>query len=255
MFPTLFRVGPLYIRAYGFFLAIAFICGLLFLKKKTRKLDISDDTVDKLFLWILLSAVVGSRLLYVMSNWKSYSGHIVDVFRVWEGGFHFYGGFIGAIVAVVFFTLTHRDFPLLKFADASAPSIALGFSIGKIGCFFAGCCYGKACTLPWAVYFTNPDSLAIRGIGLHPSQIYEFAAYFLIFLIMQSLYDIKNYDGELFSFFIFIFSFVRFHLEFFRWDEKFIFGITLAGFISAIFMVVSIILLVGLSKKWKKKNI
>lgn len=255
MHPILINFGPIAIRTYGVFLAIAFISGLFLLKKKTRSLKISDDLVDNLFLWILISALVGSRLLYVLSEWKFYRNHLIDVFRLWEGGFHFFGGLLGACAAVVFFASRHPDVPLLKFADAASSPLAFGLFIGKVGCFFAGCCYGKECSMPWAVTFTHPESLAIRGVALHPSQLYESATYLMLFAVCQLLYRVKSYDGELFWFFVFLMSFARFHLEFLRWDVKVLFGLTLAGAISILLAAVSLLIMCALSIRWKRRNI
>lgn len=256
MYPTLIRIGPIAIRTYGVFLAVAFILGLYLLKIKARRISVSEQDVDKLFLWILISAIVGSRLFYVISEWGFYKTYPVNIFRVWEGGLHFFGGLTASIAAVIFFTLRHSSIPLWKFADAAIPSVALGFAIGKVGCFFAGCCHGLPCHLPWAVTFNNPESLAVQGVALHPSQVYEAVANFLVFLTLEKLYKIKGRDGTLFWFGIFLLSFVRFHLEFFRWEKKFFAGLTFYQLVSFVFVALSLLFLILLSlKKDEKKRV
>ncbi len=255
MFPEIFRYGVISIKSYGLFLAAAFLISLMLLKAKTKKLGIPDAIVEKLFLWILISAIIGSRAVYVFAEWKYYKSHFIEAFRIWEGGLHFFGGFAGAIAAVIFFVLRHPEIKLFKFSDAAAPSVALGLAIGKLGCFFAGCCYGKECSLPWAVTFTHYESLAVRGLPLHPSQLYEFFAYLAIFLILEYLYKLSAFDGQIFWLFVFLHSIARFHLEFFRWEKPVFYSLTLGSIFSVVFLVISVLMLLVLTVKWKKKNI
>ncbi|PKN02257.1 MAG: prolipoprotein diacylglyceryl transferase [Elusimicrobia bacterium HGW-Elusimicrobia-1] len=242
MFPTILKAGFLSIRTYGVFLAAAFLLGMRLVVKKTARLGISDDESGKLFLWILPSGIVGARLLYVFIEGGFDAASPLDAFRIWEGGLHYFGGLAGAVAAVAAFSVRHRSFPMWKFADAAGPSLALGLAVGKIGCFFAGCCYGRECSLPWAVVFEHPDSLAIRGLPLHPVQLYEAAVYFLIFAAAESLYRFlpRDVDGESFWFAVFMLSFARFILETLRWEEARWLGVSSGGIAAAVAAIASI---------------
>ncbi|MDI6756469.1 MAG: prolipoprotein diacylglyceryl transferase [Endomicrobiia bacterium] len=236
MYPTVFRIGFFSIKTYGIFLAAAFFLGMRLAVKKTSRLGISEDDVGKLFLWIIVSGLVGARILYVFTEGRLELSSPLSAFRIWEGGLHYYGGFAGAVAAVVLFSLRHKGFDIWKFADAASASLAMGLAVGKIGCFFAGCCFGRECSLPWAVVFTRPDSMGIRGLPLHPTQIYEAAVYFVIFGISEFLYRAleRDTDGELFWFTVFLLSFARFHLEFMRWEDSLFLGLSSGGIASAI---------------------
>ena len=154
MFPILFRLGSLNIYAYGFFTSIGFALGFFLAVWRGREEGIPFERMVDLLFCIVLSAIVGSRLFFVLVNLEHYRNHPLEIFRIWEGGLVFYGGLLLA-VAVSLLYLKWNRIPVWKVADLFAPSIALGLFFGRIGCFFAGCCYGEACALPWAVTFTE----------------------------------------------------------------------------------------------------
>jgi phosphatidylglycerol:prolipoprotein diacylglycerol transferase len=104
-------------------------------------------------------------------------------------------------------------------ADVFAPSLAIGHAIGRIGCFYSGCCYGKPAEgLPWAVTFTDPQSLALIGVPLHPVQLYESLGEFIIFFVLITLRRHKSFNGQFFMTYIILYSVLRFIVEFFRGD-------------------------------------
>jgi phosphatidylglycerol:prolipoprotein diacylglycerol transferase len=118
-----------------------------------------------------------------------------------------------------------RRLPVWKLADLISPLIALGLSFGRIGCFFAGCCYGKETSLPWAVVFKNPDSLARLNVPLHPTQLYDAVNGLAIFFFLSWLEKKKSFDGQIFWLFLFLYSITRFFIEIFRGDPRgFLFG-------------------------------
>ena len=120
-------------------------------------------------------------------TWQHFLEHPLDMVKIWEGGLVFYGGVIFALPTVIWYA-KKKGLPLWQTADIWAPSIAIGHAIGRLGCFCAGCCYGRPAEgLPWAVTFTNPNSLAILGTPLHPTQLYESALELMNFLILMTL--------------------------------------------------------------------
>ncbi|MBM4306741.1 MAG: prolipoprotein diacylglyceryl transferase, partial [Deltaproteobacteria bacterium] len=109
--------------------------------------------------------------------------------------------------------------------DISAISIALGLFFGRIGCFFAGCCYGKETSLPWGITFTDPNSLARLNINLHPTQVYEAIASLALFLFLDWKRKKKTFEGQVFWLFLLLYSVIRFLIEFWRDDPRgFLFG-------------------------------
>ena len=139
---------------------------------------------------------------------------------LWEGGLVFYGGILGGILSTIFF-LKKYGLPFWKTMDVLAPPLVLAQAIGRIGCFMAGCCYGKTTELPWAVTFNNPNTLAPKGLHLHPTQLYHSIANLTIFCILFFFVrKRKRFNGQVLCMYLFLYPLARFFLEFFRGDPK-----------------------------------
>ncbi len=217
--PILFRLGSLNFYAYGFFIAVGFILGFLLAIRRGRQEGISDERIIDLLFLIVISAILGSRLLFVLVNLEHFRDDPLQTLKIWEGGLVFYGGLLLS-VAVSFGYLKWRRLPVWKIADLFSPSIALGLFFGRMGCFFAGCCYGKETSLPWGITFTDPNSLARLNVTLHPAQIYEAIGSLLLFLFLNWKAKRKVFDGQIFFFFLLIYSVLRFMIEFLRDDPR-----------------------------------
>ena len=220
MHRTIIEFGAVGIRSYGVMLAIAFWVGIELSARIARKRGHDPLLIVDLGLVVLLSSVVGSRLLYVMTHLGDFRGDPWGVVRVWEGGLTFYGGLVAAVVLGVLF-LRKKGRPVAEITDILAPQIALGISIARIGCFLNGCCFGVESTLPWACSFP-PDSLAgsvMRGIPLHPVQIYSAIANLVIALILYRLLSRHLPNGRVFSAFLVMYGCWRFIIDFWRYYE------------------------------------
>lgn len=219
MHPILFRFGPLTIHTYGFLVAVGFLLGLGLAARQARKEGILPNKIVDLGFYILLAAIIGSRLFFILINYNYYIKNPLAIFKIWEGGLVFYGGVLFALPTAVWY-IKKNNFDLWNTADIFAPSLAIGHAIGRLGCFSAGCCYGKpAPGLPWAVTFSDPESLAQIGIPLHPTQLYESAGEFINFLILITLRKHQSFKGQLFWTYLLLYSVLRFIVEFFRGDE------------------------------------
>jgi len=219
MSPILFRLGSLNIYAYGFFLALGFIVGLIFAVLKAKKEGVPFEHVANLFFYTVLSAIFGSRLLFILVNLDLYRQNPLQMFKVWEGGLVFYGGLILAVGVSIWYMRWHR-LPFWKLADLFSPSIAIGLFFGRLGCFFAGCCYGKETSLPWGVVFTDPSSLAPLHLPLHPVQLYEAGGNLALFFFLKWREKIKAFDGEIFWLLILLYAMIRFFVEMVRGDPR-----------------------------------
>ncbi len=217
MHPVLFRIGPVTIYTYGVFVATGFLLGVALAIRQSKKEGLKPGLISDISFYILLSAIIGSRLFYVILNPDYFIKNPLSIIKIWEGGLVFYGGLIAAIITGIIFIRKH-NLSLWQVADIFAPSIAIGHAIGRIGCFFAGCCHGKPADLPWAVTFHDPASLAITGIPLHPVQLYESIGEFINFLILILLRRRPHFRGELFWTYVILYSILRFFVEFFRGD-------------------------------------
>jgi len=163
-----------------------------------------------------------------LQNPSDYLNNPLEIFKIWRGGLVFYGGFFLSLIVCIFYLRRHR-LPLAKTCDLFAPSLAAGEFLGRIGCFFAGCCYGKETGLPWSVTFTNPQSLAPIGIPLHPTQLYTSLFALLTFLILLYLRRHRHFEGEVAWSYILLYSISRIIVEYFRGDPRgFIFDETIS---------------------------
>jgi phosphatidylglycerol:prolipoprotein diacylglycerol transferase len=258
MYRYLLKLGPLTIYSYGAMLALAFIAGTFFAAFRARKQAIDPNRIIDLSLVIVLTSIIGARLLFVALNLRFYKNNPLDIFKVWEGGLVFYGGFILAFVSVVYF-LKKNKLAVWKVADIFSAPLALGMAIGRIGCFLNGCCYGKI-SQRFGVCFPakdNPPAFTQQvfegmipqsagcSLPVFPTQLYESGACLLIFLAILALERKKHFDGFSFWLFVLLYSLFRFIIEGFRYyDANFISGpITVSQAVSIILFVISLIAL------------
>jgi phosphatidylglycerol---prolipoprotein diacylglyceryl transferase len=220
MFPILFHLGPLTIRTYGAMVAIAFLASLQMARKAARARRIGEPFLLDLVAILIVTGLLGARLFYILVNLSYFREHPAESFKVWEGGLVFYGGFLLASLVGAIFT-RYRGYAVAEVADCLAPALALGQGIGRWGCFFAGCCYGKPTPVPWGVRFKDPASLAPLGVQLHPVQIYESVGDFLIAALLWSILSRrKESHGDIFWFYVLLYGILRFMMETLRGDDR-----------------------------------
>ncbi len=250
MYPVLLDLGKVHLYTYGLFVALGLMTAIWISKRIAKPHGISPDTITDIFIVILVSAIVGARLLYVAINFSTYKDHPLEMLKIWNGGLVFFGGFIvAAAAAAVYFNL--KNLKIWKMADIISPGIALGHAVGRIGCLFAGCCYGKACDLPFAIKFTHPESLAPLGVYLHPTQMYSIFSNLILFFILMGLHKKKKFDGMIFLSYIMLYSLFRSIIEFFRGDFRgdfFFEFISMSQGIGLLVFLMALILLTKLSK-------
>ena len=209
------KLAPIYVHSYGVMLLIGLAAGVWWLVRSGRPYGfILEDWID-FALVILLSGVVGARLLYVLLHLPEYAPAPMTILYVWQGGLAYHGGVAGAIIAGYAFAHARKiSFPLL--ADLSAPALSLGYAFARIGCFLNGCCYGNESHLPWAVNFPGGTEAGAGGFPRHPTQLYACGASLVIFLILVRLQPRIKIRGNLFLGYLLLYSIYRFIVEFFR---------------------------------------
>jgi phosphatidylglycerol---prolipoprotein diacylglyceryl transferase len=222
VFPEIAHWGFLHIRSYGLTMAIAFLVGTWLGLREARRIGLDEDKVVNVILVVLVSSVLGARALYVMEHIPEFRREWGSVIALWQGGLTLYGGIVAGTVAGL---MAARRFglPMWSLADALAPSLALGTSIGRIGCYLNGCCYGRPTRLPWGVVFP-PDSFAGLEFGnapVHPSQLYAAGTGLVIFLVIWKLRRRFSVPGTLFWTFIVLFALMRIPLDMTRaWEPE-----------------------------------
>jgi phosphatidylglycerol:prolipoprotein diacylglycerol transferase len=219
MYPILFKIGDFALHTYGVLLAVGFLLAVALARKEARRAGIDPNLILDLSFYLLLAALLGSRLFYVLTSWPEFAEHPMDALKFWRGGLVFYGGLIFAFLVGIWYVRKHR-LNFQQMADLTAPSIAIGQSLGRLGCFSAGCCYGTSTTAFCAVTFRDPNSLAPLGTPLHPTQLYESAATFGIFLALMAMRRSKRFQGRLIWYYFLFYSTTRFIIEFYRGDPR-----------------------------------
>lgn len=240
MHPILFRIGPFTLHAYGLMIATGVLLAIAVAVRGARREGLDPQKILDLGFYLLVASIVGSRLLYVLIFYKDYLLQPWAVFKLWEGGLVFYGGLVLAFIVGVWYMRRHR-LPLWRTVDIWAAPLALGHTVGRLGCFAAGCCYGKPTQVPWGVTFTDPQSLAILGVRLHPVQLYDAFCNFLIFLFLSSYRRHRRFEGQLFWLYVLLYSLARIVLEFFRADPR---GFIISSYLS-VTQGISVLLAIG----------
>ena len=221
MFPKLFTIGSFYLPTYGVLVALGFLAGLSFTVKLARnKGNLDPEKVTNLAVYVALAGLIGAKLLMIVFDWPDIQ--IFSLATLQAAGV-FQGGLILALITA-FFYIRHNKLPALAVADTFAPGVALGHAIGRLGCFAAGCCWGKECHLPWAVTFRNPDAYGLTGVPLnvplHPAQLYESATEALLFAFLYWRYGKPHAPGQVIGLYLLISSIARFLIEFERFHEQ-----------------------------------
>ena len=215
------EVGPLTLPTYGALLAVAFLAGLFVASWQARKAGLDAGRITDLAVYVLIAGLLGAKLMLVAVDWSFYSKNLVELWSIFRSGGVFYGGLLGGLL-VAFFAARRYGLPGWPTADVLAPGVVIGQSIGRLGCFAAGCCYGKTATVPWAVTFTDVQAARTVGtpldIPLHPSQIYESLLTLLIFVVLIWLAPRKKFQGQVTLAYVALYSIARFGLEYYRGD-------------------------------------
>ena len=223
MFPQLFHIGRFFLPTYGLLVSTGVLIGLWISVRNSQRQGIDPEHAWNLGILVVLCGIVGAKVLYIINDWNTYVNHPGEIFS-WstlQAGGVFSGGLIGALLAAAWYIRRHH-MPALATTDAFAPGLALGHAIGRVGCFAAGCCYGKETHHFWGVTFTNDFAHeqvgTPLGIPLEPTQLFESAVELANFFLLMWLFRRKKFDGQVFGAYLFLYGVARYLLEFLRDD-------------------------------------
>jgi phosphatidylglycerol:prolipoprotein diacylglycerol transferase len=232
------------LHTYGLMIALGFLVAILLGTRAAARTGEDPGQVRDLCFWLLVSSLVGARLLFLLTNLPAYvrlcrdEGDCWRALRVWEGGLVFYGGFFAALGTAWWFCRRYR-LRFFRIADLLAPSVAIGHFFGRLGCYAAGCCWGSGSSLPWAVRFGSASvvfaDMQARGAlagdatltpPLHPVQLYEALGELLLFVLLSILGRRKRWDGQVLVGYLIGYSLLRLAMETLRGDaaRKFVVG-------------------------------
>jgi len=218
--PIAFKLGPLTVHWFGVMIALAFLAGMWTAGRRAPHAGIAGELIADLVVpWLLLGGVLGARVLYIATYWRdSFAGQPWwEIFMIQRGGLVFYGGLIGASLACIIFARV-KKLPLWRLADIFAPSVALGSMFGRIGCMLNGCCYGRACDLPWAIRFPEDNPAHPPTYLVHPTQIYDALLNLALYLGLAWLFRHRKFDGQVFAVYLMGYAITRSIAEAFRGD-------------------------------------
>ncbi|HAL93121.1 MAG TPA: prolipoprotein diacylglyceryl transferase, partial [Verrucomicrobia bacterium] len=218
----MFSVFGKEIYSYGVLVAAGFLAAILtwgWLGRRERR---PPGFAADLGFWLMASGIVGSRLAYVAANWSYYRAAPLEIIRIDQGGLIFYGGFLLACAALALFARHHR-LPLWYAADFAIPGLAIGHALGRLGCFFNGCCYGRpAGDSPFGIAYPavcEPGKL-FAGIPLYPVQLIESACLIVLWAVLLFAHPRRYKDGAVFALYLLLYPPCRFLLEYLRGDER-----------------------------------
>ena len=223
MHPVLFQAGSITIYTYGVLVAAGVLLGLWYARRQAPRAGLDPVRTWNMGIYAVLIALLLAKVWLVFSQWSDYAAHPRDILSLAtiQSGGDFYGGVLGAVLTILIYSYVY-NMPLLPVLDTFAAALPLGHAIGRLGCFAAGCCYGKPTTLPWGVRFSNPLAAQVAGtpldVSLHPTQLYESAAEFINFAILVWLGKRQQFRGQMLGTYFLLYGFERGTIEFFRGD-------------------------------------
>ncbi len=253
MHPILFEVGGFPVYTYGVLLGAAYLLGLQFALVRARRRGLNADRVLDLGIWIIVSALVGAKLLLLIVDRDRYRT-VAEMLSLLRSAGVFYGGLILAVAVAIWYVRRSR-MPMWPVADAFAPAIALGHVVGRMGCLFAGCCYGRPASVPWAITFHSEFAALNVGtplhVALHPTQLYDAGAELLILVSLLVLERRgRAFAGRTFWGYMLLYGTSRFIIEFYRGDPRGMVGtLSTSQCIALLLVPLSIVMLVVLARR------
>lgn len=269
MYPELFSIGGLKFHSFGAMLALAFLTANYLLTKEIERKKIYPDVSSTVTMLTILLGIAGSKLFHLIENFDRFlQNPIGEAFSA--GGLTFYGGMIVATIGNLIYLRSQKILPL-RFLDAVAPSLMIGYGIGRIGCLLAGDgCYGQPCDLPWSMTFPNgyvstlatqnpelvlqfkqlfPNVAVPKDIPVHPTPIYEFVYSICFFALLWKMRTEPKPNGWIFFTYLILQAFGRLTVEFIRLNPPILFGLSEAQVIASAMIIFGILGLVYVSKQ------
>jgi len=254
MHPILFEIGGFPVYTYGVLLAAAYLLGLQFALVRARARGLDGNRVMDLGIWIIISALIGAKLLLLIVDFETFRQAPGELLTLLRSGGVFYGGLIAAVVVAIWYMRRH-GMPLWSVSDAFAPGIALGHVVGRLGCFFAGCCFGRSTDVPWAVTFRSEYAAQNVGtplnVAIHPTQLYEAGAELAILGLLLVLERTgRPFAGRTFWSYMLMYGVTRFIIEMYRGDARGMVGaLSTSQFVSVFLVPLSILMLIVLARR------
>ena len=253
MLPS-FTVFGLTIPMYGVLSASGMLAAFVLLALTRKYTRFSEDHVLSVIIWAVISGFLGAKILYWLVEWKQVVADPAFLLRTLREGFVFYGSLIGGLIGVGIYA-ARKKLPFFAFTDYTIPGLVLGQAFGRVGCHFAGCCYGMECETPISVVFPAGGA-APAGVPLLPTQLMEASFLALLTILLVVLLKKKKPFGTVSGWYMVLYGAWRFAIEFFRSDERgFVGALSTSQFISIFVFVGGAMLLVLVACGVLKKTV
>lgn len=240
--PVAFSIFGIDIMWYAILITTGIILGLYFVSKLATYKNLDKEMPSDLLLWVLVPAILGARLYYVIFSWDYYSKNPSEIIMIRNGGLAIYGGLLTAFLITYIYS-KKKNIPFLTILDIFAPGIALGQAIGRWGNFINKEAYGRATDLPWAII--------IDGQKVHPTFLYESLGDFIIFIVLYNLCKKNcNEEGTIISLYFILYGILRFFVEGLRTDSLYFLCMRVSQLVSLVLVVIGVVICI----KNKKLN-
>lgn len=244
--PMIGQLGPLMLRWYSLFFGLAIVAGVWLGVREAARKGFNVEQIQSLAMWSVAGGLVGARLFHVVDRWDVYAADPLRILNVWEGGLAVYGGLIGGFLTGLAYAL-RAGLPAWKLADAAAPGMLLGQTVGRLACIPNGDAYGAPATgLPWAFIYTNPMAMLPPewlGVPLHPYPVYELLFDAALLGVLWRLRGVLKADGLLFLVYVVGYGTGRFLLTYYRVEAVWFWGLQEAQVIALLLVVAALPLL------------
>ncbi len=271
MYPVLFKIGHFELRSYGLALAVSFLIGIFISLKRAEKRNVDRDLIMDLSVLMIVSSIVGSRLLYVLTHLEEFHGRWLDTFspiqsdgQIGLAGLTVLGGVVLCFISgFIFLKIRKQNFYVI--ADIMIPAVGFGIFLTRIGCFLNGCCFGLPCDGEHLFCVTFPHNSPAGGVfpgqPLIPTQLYSSLYGLFIFAFLLFAERWKKFEGYLLALFLILYGVSRFTIDNFRYYEESVLvyltagrGLSINQVISLLFIIWGIIYLAIGYKKVQKRE-
>ncbi len=247
MFPVIYKIGPFAIYSYGLMLAVAVLVCSFLLGREARQHQIKSEKIYDFIFTVVIAGIIGGRLFYILLNLAFFIQNPLEIPMIQHGGLAWQGALVLGVIAGWWF-IRKAQLPLGLMLDLSAPYLALGQSIGRIGCFLNGCCYGREAA--WGIYFP------VHGARLQPTQLYDTVLLFIIYFALRHFRRSATVPGQIMVLYFMLASLERFIVEFFRADHTIVVGgLSIFQLVSIGIFLTGLILNLALVKNYKKQTV
>jgi len=259
MDPIIYSFGKFEIRWYSVILLVAFVVGVFFINKETKRFDIPKDFMFNLIFWSLIFGIIGARLYYVIFEWEYYSSNMNEIFKIWNGGLAIHGGIIAGLLTIIVYTKKYK-LRVLRFLDFVVPGLIIGQSIGRWGNFFNQEAHGIATSLEHLQNLHIPEfvieGMKINGVYYTPTFFYESIACLISFIIICIIRRNKySKVGTSTALYLVMYGVIRIFIERSRTDALMFNGFKIAIIVSIIMIIIGVLMLILNSRKGRFEDL